>query len=149
MKKILLFLFISIMFVSCEKDYLISNKDVPDWLRTDIKHQEQVIKDSPQLMNAYGGWLRYNWQNEYYFEYHNSLSSSSPRAISVNGDTLKIWANDVNTDYYKKNVAKRLFGKHPNSQIFPINNFLLRGVVEFISDLLKIPIHISFTLSIS
>jgi len=42
-------------------------------LKADIKLQEQIIKDSPQLMNAYGGWLRYDWQNEYYFEYHNSL----------------------------------------------------------------------------
>jgi uncharacterized protein YcfL len=67
MKKLALLLFISIMFVTCEKDYLISNKDVPDWLKADIKLQEQIIKDSPQLMNAYGGWLRYDCQNEYYF----------------------------------------------------------------------------------
>lgn len=119
MKKLVLFLFISIMFVSCEKDYLISNKDIPDWLKADIKHQEQVIKESSQLMNAYGGWLRYDWQNEYYFEYHNSLSSSSPRAISVGGDTLHIWANDVSTDYYKEKCCKVFVWKAPKFSDIP------------------------------
>ncbi len=114
MKKSALLLFISIMFVSCEKDYLISNRQVPVWLKADIKHQEQVIKESPQLMNAYGAWLRYEWQNEYYFEYHNSLSSSSPRAISEGGDTLNIWANDVNTDYYKEKCCKTFVWKASN-----------------------------------
>ena len=52
-------------------------------------------------MFACGGWLRYDWQNEYYFEYHNALSSSSPRAISTKGDTFHIYANDFTTDYYK------------------------------------------------
>jgi hypothetical protein len=64
-------------------------------------------------MNAYGGWLRYDWQNEYYFEYHNSLSSSAPRAISVDGDTLHIWANDVNTDYYKEKCCMTFVWKAP------------------------------------
>ena len=107
------------MFVSCEKDYLIPGKDVPGWLKSDIKHQEQVIKDSPHLMNAYGGWLRYKWQNENYFEYHNSLSSSYPRAISANGDTLYIWANDVNTDYYKEKCCKTLVWKAPHFSDIP------------------------------
>jgi hypothetical protein len=113
MKKLALLLFISVMFVSCEKDYLISNKDVPDWLKADIKHQEQVIKESPQLMNAYGGWLRYDWQNEYYFEYHNVLSESLPQPISTKGDTLHILANDVNTDYYKEKCCKTFVWKAP------------------------------------
>ena len=113
MKKLVLFLFVSIMFVSCEKDYLITNKDVPDWLKADIKHQEQVIKESPQLMNAYGGWLRYDWQNEYYFEYHNVLSESLPQPISTKRDTLHILANDVNTDYYKEKCCKTFVWKAP------------------------------------
>ena len=113
MKKTALMLFFSIMFVSCEKDYLIPDNEVPDWLKTDIKQQEQIIKDSPKSESAYGAWMRYNWQNESYFEYHNILSSSSPRAISAKGDTLHIWANDVNTDYCKEKCCKEYVWKAP------------------------------------
>ncbi len=119
MKKSGLLLFIFIMLVSCRKDYLIPANEVPDWLKADIQHQEQVIRDSPRLMNAYGAWLRYEWQNEYYFEYHNILSSSSPRAITVNRDTLHILANDVNTDYYKGKCCKRFVWKAPRFSDMP------------------------------
>ena len=119
MKKLALMFFISIMFFSCKKEYLIPDKEVPDWLKAEIKHEEQVIKESPQLMNAYGGWLRYDWQNEYYFEYHNTLSSSSPIAISTKGETLHIWANDVTTDYYKEKCCKTLVWEAPNFSDIP------------------------------
>jgi len=119
MKKIALMFALSLIFFSCEKDYLIPDKEVPEWLKSKIKQEEQIIKESPQLMNAYGAWLRYDWQNEYYFEYHNELSSSFPRAISIKGDTLHIWANDVNTDYYKEKCCKQLVWKAPNYKDSP------------------------------
>ena len=113
MKNIALSIFLSFLFISCEKEYLIPDNEVPDWLKANIKHEEVIIKDSPQLMNAYGAWLRYNWQNEFYFEYHNVLSSSSPRAISVKGDTLNIWANDITSDYYKEKCCMKYVWKAP------------------------------------
>jgi len=114
MKKTALMVFFSFLLFSCEKDYLIPVKEVPEWLKAKINQDEQIIKDSPKLMNAYGAWLRYTWQNEYYFEYHNVLSSSSPRAISAKGDTLHIWADDINTDYCKEKCCKRYVWKAPN-----------------------------------
>jgi hypothetical protein len=114
MRKIALMFFFSLIFFSCEKDFLIPDKEVPEWLKSKIKQEEQIIKESPQLMSAYGAWLRYDWQNEYYFEYHNELSSSFPRAISIKGDTLHIWANDVNTDYYKEKCCRQLVWEAPN-----------------------------------
>ncbi len=71
MRKIGLIFTFSLIFFSCEKDYLIPDKEVPEWLKIKIKQDEQLIKDSPQSWKNYGGWLRYKWQNEYYFEYHN------------------------------------------------------------------------------
>ena len=101
------------MFISCEKDNLIPENEVPDWLKTKISQDEQTIIDSPKSMTAYGCWLRYSWLNEYYFEYHNVLSSSSPRAISLKGDTLQIWANDINTDYCKEKCCQQYVWKAP------------------------------------
>jgi hypothetical protein len=50
MKKLMLMFFFSLIFFSCEKDYLIPDKEVPEWLKTKINQDEQIIKDSPQLI---------------------------------------------------------------------------------------------------
>ncbi len=88
MKNILISLFALILLLSsCKKDYLIPSDELPGWLKSKISQDEQIIKEQPKLMNAYGGWLRYSWNNEYYFEYHNELSSSLPMATSFNEET--------------------------------------------------------------
>lgn len=116
MKKIVLLALFSLFFISCKKEHHTSTNDIPDWLKSDIKKQEQIIKDSPKLMNAYGVWIRYTWKNEYYFEYHNDLSSSSPRAISMKGETLSILVDDINTDYGKNKCCKVYIWKAPNAR---------------------------------
>ncbi|MFA5818250.1 MAG: hypothetical protein WC854_03105 [Bacteroidales bacterium] len=113
MRKIALMFTFSLIFFSCEKDYLIPKNEVPEWLKTKIKQDEQIIKDSPQSWINYGAWQRYKWQNEYYFEYHNTLSSSLPKPISTNGDTLHIYAFDINTDYAKEKCCKQYVWKAP------------------------------------
>jgi hypothetical protein len=119
MKKISLMLVLSIIFFSCEKDYLIPDKEVPEWLKTKINQDEQIIRDSPQLMNAYGAWLRYKWQSEDYFEYHNELSSSLPQPISEKGDTLNFYVTDSTTDYYKEKCCKQYVWKAPEYKDLP------------------------------
>ena len=54
MKKIALMLFISTMFISCEKDYLIPDKEVPEWLKSKINHDEQMMSDHPSSCLYYG-----------------------------------------------------------------------------------------------
>src|SRR5665647_2734933 len=101
MKKLALLITFSFVFFSCEKDYLIPNKEVPKWLKEKIEQDEQIIKDSPQLMNSMELGYVLNGKMNYYFEYHNVLSSSLPSPISAKGDTLHFYATDTNTDYYK------------------------------------------------
>jgi hypothetical protein len=116
MKKILLLTSIlAFFFISCQKkDYLISEKEIPDWLKADIQKQEQVIKVSPQLWNSYGAWIRYKWNNEYFFEYHNCFLNTIPEAISFDGNTrLAVW--DASTDYYKEKCCKVYVWKAPRS----------------------------------
>jgi len=119
MKKMALMFFFSLLLFSCEKDFLIPDKEVPDWLKSKINQDEQMMNDYPSSCLYYGAWLRYNWQDEYYFEYHCSCSSSSPRAISTKGDTLHIWANDVTTDYYKEKCCRQLVWKAPKYEDSP------------------------------
>ncbi len=118
MRKIGLIFTFSLIFFSCEKDYLIPDKEVPEWLKIKIKQDEQLIKDSPQSWKNYGGWLRYKWQNEYYFEYHNVLSSSLPQPISAKGDTLHFYVFETNTDYYKEKCCKQYVWKAPEYKEF-------------------------------
>jgi hypothetical protein len=114
MKNLALMLFITVMFFSCEKDdFLIPNKEVPAWLKTKIRQDEQVIKDSPQSDLNYGAWKRYKWQDDYYFEYQNYVmfGSSLSQPISAKGDTLQFYVFDTTTDYYIEKCCKEFVWK--------------------------------------
>jgi hypothetical protein len=112
-KTALLFVF-SFIFFSCEKDEFVPDNEIPSWLKSKINEDEIIIKDSPQFLYAWGAWIRYKWHSDYYFEYHNILSSTQPKPISFSGDTLNIIATDANTDYYKEKCCKQYVWKAPN-----------------------------------
>lgn len=116
MKKLILYTsLIAFFLISCQKDILSRSNEIPEWLKEDIHRQEQTIKDSPELMNSYGAWLRYQWHDDYYFEYHNDLSSNSPKATSYDGTVhIEVW--DVTTDYYKEKCCKAYIWKAPKAR---------------------------------
>jgi len=80
MKKIALIITFSLFLFSCEKDYLVPKKEVPDWLKSQISIAENSIEADPKGLTAYAAWVRYKWQNEYYFEYHAYVSSAKSAA---------------------------------------------------------------------
>jgi hypothetical protein len=49
---------------TCEKDFLIPDKEVPEWLKTMINQDEQYMLDHSSSCLFYGAWLRYLWQAE-------------------------------------------------------------------------------------
>jgi hypothetical protein len=113
MKKIALMFVLSIAFLSCEKTLPdVPDDEIPAWLKTRISQDEQTIQDYPKYMASWGAWIRYKWQKEYYFEYHNILSSSSVAPISENGDTLYYGA--TNMKYYNEKCCKQYVWKAPN-----------------------------------
>ena len=122
MRKLVWIFIFSLLLFSCKKDnqkgYLLPDSEIPEWLKTQIKKDEQKIQDTPKYMASYGGWLRYNWQSVYYFEYHNMLSSSSPIPISFNGDTLHVFANDINSAYSKEKCCSVYVWKAPRFMDF-------------------------------
>lgn len=109
----------SLFLLSCEKDYLIPDKEVPEWLKVKISQDEKMMNEHPSSCLYYGAWLRYSWKDEFYFEYHCSCSSSSPMLISAKGDTLQIMANDVSEDYYKEKCCRQLVWKAPKYEDSP------------------------------
>ena len=85
MKKLVLLIAVLSLVISCEKDYLIPDSEVPDWLRKRIAQDEKLIKSNPQTGLDIAAWIRYKYQSDYYFEYHNLLSSAGPVAYDYDG----------------------------------------------------------------
>lgn len=119
LKNLSLLLILSLVFFSCEKEYLIPENEVPEWLKSQISQAEKSIKENPKGWHAYGAWIRYKWQEEYYFEYHNMASSSLIMPISATGDTLHFSPGDISTEYYKEKCCRQYVWKGPDYKELP------------------------------
>lgn len=114
MKKIVLLITFLLLLISCENIcYLIPEKELPEWLKTSIKQDEKMIKEHPGSVTSYGSWIRYEWHDEYYYEYHNSISSLLPKPISHIGDTLDFSAADITKDYHWEKCCDKYVWKGP------------------------------------
>lgn len=118
MKKFSLLLIFSLIFFSCEKEYLISENEVPDWLKDHISQAEKSIKENPKGFHSYAAWIRFKWQEEYYFEYHNMASSFLIMPISATGDTLHFSPGATSTNYDKEKCCRQYVWKGPNYKEF-------------------------------
>jgi hypothetical protein len=112
MFKAVLILVLSLAFLSCEKTLQdVPENEIPDWLKTKISQDEVKIGQNPKYLTSWGAWIRYKWQKEYFFEYHNVLSSSSVAPVSESGDTLYYGATNLN--YYNEKCCKQYVWKAP------------------------------------
>lgn len=115
MKKIMLLLLFPFIFISCEKnsenDFLVPENEVPAWLKTSIQKDEQVINATPKYMQSYGAWKRYEWNNEFYFEYINPLSSYRGSDIAFSGERLSYEEHAI---YSKERCCMKYVWKAPN-----------------------------------
>lgn len=123
----ILFVFCFILLASCEKKYLLPEKDLPGWLKASIEADLREIEENPKSINelgrwtrsewkAYGRWIRTEWQNEYYYEYHNGLFINSIiRPISHYNDTLKIDYLYPTSPYYSEKCCTVLVWKGPGT----------------------------------
>lgn len=85
LRHLIFLLFLVFTISSCEKDYLIPKSEVPDWLRKRIAQDEKEIKSNPQSGLDIAAWIRYEYLDNYYFEYHNLLSSAGPVTYDYDG----------------------------------------------------------------
>jgi hypothetical protein len=117
MKTIALIITFSLALLSCKKTLPdVPETEIPVWLKTKISQDEVRIQQNPQYMTSWGAWIRYKWQNTYYFEYHNVLSSSSIAPVSESGDTLYYGA--TNLKYYNEKCCKQYVWRAPNYKEF-------------------------------
>lgn len=115
MSKAAAFLFLmALLLVSCDKEYLVPERELPQWLKDNIEMLEQNIADNPKSMAKISAWMRTEWKHEYYYEYYNPLLSSMPRPISHSGDTLDVWIGDMDSDYFKEKCCSVYVWKGPD-----------------------------------
>ena len=112
MKKFLALLLLSISTLSCEKDKFNSNKDIPDWLNSQIALLEQEIKSNPSTLTVYSAWMRYEWKNAYYFEFIEPPRSYRFLPKDINGNNLNI-ADPIYSDYEKEKCCMIYIWKGP------------------------------------
>ena len=110
MKKLLLILLPALMLVSCEKSYLVPDDEVPAWLKDRIAETEKEIRNNPHSGLTISAWIRYSYDQDYYFEYHNLLSSSYPPIYNYRGDMMTFsWDN--NDSYQQDKCCKEYIWK--------------------------------------
>ena len=83
---------------SCNNDYLIPNRNVPDWLKERIAADEKAINEDPKSNLNIAAWIRYEYQKQYYFEYHNMISSAFPPVYSFEGELFN-FTDEIFADY--------------------------------------------------
>jgi hypothetical protein len=103
MKKLIFILICVLAFASCEKKQeFVPRNELPVWLKDIVDGYDLTIRQNPNTPNpvlAATSWIRYKWNNEYYFEHQVLTSSSFDYPISFNRDTLKVCPVCVGTAY--------------------------------------------------
>jgi|GEM_PF-1029519 len=110
MKNLVLFLCLFLLASSCEKNQTVPDDEIPDWLKTRIAQDELTIASNPQSGLDIAAWIRYKYEREYYFEYHNMLSSSFPPVYDYAGESVNYFI-DPYTDYQDKKCCKQYVWK--------------------------------------
>jgi hypothetical protein len=112
MNKTGLFILGVILCFACEKEYLIPKNEIPGWLKDKISHDEKIIKSDPKMMENYGAWIRYEFEDETYFEYDNPLSSTSRNPYSQEGTRINTTLLPF-TEYWNNKCCEKFVWKAP------------------------------------
>ncbi|MCD4792425.1 MAG: hypothetical protein K8R54_04270 [Bacteroidales bacterium] len=115
MGKTIFFLSITVLFflsVNCNKNKLIPDDEIPQWLKERIAEDEAVIDTAPKLMTNYGAWIRYKFEEDYYFEYDNALSSACCYMLNFEGEYYNYFDESFET-YQDDKCCKKYVWKAP------------------------------------
>jgi len=111
MKSIFILLTFSLSLISCKKDSIIPDSEIPAWLRTRIAVDEMKIEADPQSGLDVAAWIRYEFRDEFFYEYHNMLSSSGPEVYNTGG--IKVNSELPYTYYNSQKCCKKFVWKGP------------------------------------
>ena len=113
MKIFLPLLICILVLASCEKkETFVPKNELPVWLKDIVDGYDLALQqnaNNPVLAGTV--WIRYKWNNEYYFEHQSMISSSFDYPISYNRDTLKVCPVCIGTDYHDYKCCKQYVWK--------------------------------------
>jgi|PlaIllAssembly_1097288.scaffolds.fasta_scaffold817160_1 hypothetical protein len=101
---------------ACTKDpFLIPTSQIPKWLQDRITQDEKVLKTDPDSGPSITAWIRYKYNDSFYFEFHNMMWSSGPWYYDSNGNQL-IYNDDPTffQDYNSEKCCRQFVWKGPN-----------------------------------
>jgi hypothetical protein len=111
MKKLLFLFTILIFLTSCEKRF-VPEDEIPSWLKDIINDYNLSLQQKPNNPVLNGtAWIRYKWNNEYYFEHRSMISSSFDYPISFIRDTLKVCPVCAGIEYHDNKCCKQFVWK--------------------------------------
>jgi len=113
MKKILLLLMPALLLISCEKSYLVPAAQVPEWLEDRIAETEKEIRSNPKSGLDICAWVRYTYEDDYYYEWINLLSSHWPHLYNQKGELMTFDSMDIHR-YYDEKCCKKFIWKGAN-----------------------------------
>jgi len=114
MKTLISFVILVFCLSACTKDpFLIPTSEIPKWLQDRITRDEKIIKSDPKSGLDITAWIRYKYNNSYYFEYHNMIWSSGPEYYDFDGNKILL-INEPYLDYNSKKCCKKFVWKGPN-----------------------------------
>ena len=101
------------LFTDCNKNKLIPEDEVPQWLKERIAEDEVDIEESdPKKMVNFGAWIRYKFNEDYYFEYDNPLSSVCCCMLNFEGESFNYFDESFET-YQENKCCKKYVWKAP------------------------------------
>lgn len=115
MQKAVFLVGIIILLGSCQKEYLVPAREVPEWLKERIAADEQVIQEDPTLMAGYGAWMRYQFRGDMYYEYINLLSSKYPDTFNESGQEVNL-VDEPYLDYWDDKCCGTYIWRGPGYQ---------------------------------
>ena len=110
MKRLSLVFMFVVSSLSCERELLIPDSEVPEWLKDRITHDEALIQDSPQSGLDFAAWIRCKYDGKYYFEYLNLLSSTFPSIYNYEGVRVMSSPDEYQT-FYSQRCCKQYVWK--------------------------------------
>ena len=112
MKNLIILFVLFLLFSSCKKEEFVPENEIPVWLKDQIQWYDSALKQNPENYVLNGtAWIRYKWNNEYYFEFRSIISSSFAFPISFQQDTLKVCPVCSGTDYHDTKCCKQYVWK--------------------------------------
>lgn len=108
-----LLLMLVVVLVSCQKEELAHESEVPQWLKEWIDTAENSIESNPDKLPNFTAWIRFEYADKYYYEYACPLCSTYSFPRDENGDEINPY-EDPYLEYWEKRCCQKYVWKAPD-----------------------------------